>query len=69
MKTMIFATAAVFALGVGSAFVGEFAGAPPRLAPRAVAANQHAAPATILVAGRSGTTSLFPPHDGGGSNS
>jgi hypothetical protein len=78
MKTMMLATAAVLALGVGSAFAGE--GGPVENSPFArnaavaqasgvVTANRQAAQMTTLVAGRTGTTSLFPPDDNGGANS
>ncbi len=83
MKTLMLATAAVLALGVGSAFAGEggpvenspftrnavVAQAPALQAPSAVAANQQAAHTTTFVAGNTGTISLFPPDGGGGANS
>jgi hypothetical protein len=78
MKTMMLATAAVLALGVGSAFAGE--GGPVENSPftrntvvaqasSVVVADQQAAHMTTLVAGRTGTTSLFPPDGNGGANS
>jgi hypothetical protein len=80
MKTMMLATAAVVALGVGSAFAGEGgpsdnspftrnAAVAQAAAPSAVAANQQAARAMTFVTGHSGTISLFSPDDNGGANS
>jgi hypothetical protein len=83
MKVMIFATAAVLGIGIGSAFAGDGEGpvantqfteipgvvaqAQNQQAPSAVAANQYHAPTAAFVTGHSRFISLFPPNPNQGS--
>jgi hypothetical protein len=78
MKTMILATAAVFGIGIGSAYADSEGGTVPnnwftqlpgvtptlpvQQVPSAVAVNQNRAPTAAFVTGHSSTTSLFPPN-------
>jgi hypothetical protein len=83
MKTMIFATAAVLGIGIGSALAGEGEGptadtlftripgvvAQPQVphAPGAVATDRRHAPTAAFVTGHSRSISLFPPNQNQGS--
>ena len=82
MKTMMLATAAVLALGVGAAFAGDgddtvantfftqlpgvVAQAPSQQVPSAVARNQGGPPTAAFVTSHSSGTWLFQPYQGNG---
>ena len=77
MRTIMLATAAVLALGVGSAFAnedGEQANTfftelpgvipqPPAQVPSAVAQNRTGAPTAAFATSHRGVVALFPPND------
>jgi hypothetical protein len=85
MKTMIFATAVVLGIGIGSAYAGDGEGPVPNTrfteipgvlaqarvpqAPTALATNQSGAPTAAFVTGHSRFISLFPPNANQGNGS